>query len=618
MALEISDAELKELIDCLLQESTETVARAETNILKLEGDPSNKKSIEEVFRAVHTIKGSAAGVGLTGLSSFAHELENLLSEVKKGRTVTPALISVLLIGVDAIRRWFQEIARGNKENVDVQEALDALKSLTVEDELQQALSNSDDGIMFILDPKSGAPLSKPTALSDIGSPKKRVAPSPNPTQTATRTTGQDQTPATAQAGMPAPTRQEPKESPETETSNDDLVTLPMKKIESLLDLFGEQVILHSILENIKNDLDVEKDQAKRTIDLLSKITYNLQNAAMSLRLVSLRSFFMKMKRTVRDASIQLKKDVQLICEGEDTELDKHMADKLASFVTHMMRNSVDHGVEDSEKRIAAGKPAKGTIVMQAYLHGGFFYLSIVDDGGGINKAKVKEKAIRQGLISETQVLSEDEILQLIFEPGFSTKEQATELSGRGFGMDIALTEITRLHGTLTVSSEEGKSTEFLIRLPLTLAIFNGVAIRAGQDTFILPSSEVIDFEQLRGVENISLDPKRTLVNIKDRVMPLIPLAETLSMNRNAVEHRKKKQNTDLNSAGVAILVRKNGVDHALKVDELIGIQRVVLKNLGKELKGCPAVTGGAILSDGRVALILEAQKVLEIWEASVR
>ena len=256
--------------------------------------------------------------------------------------------------------------------------------------------------------------------------------------------------------------------------------------------------------------------------------------------------------------------------------------------------------------------------MQAYLHGGFFYLCIVDDGGGINKAKVKEKAIRQGLISETQVLSEDEILQLIFEPGFSTKEQATELSGRGFGMDIALTEITRLHGTLTVSSEEGKSTEFLIRLPLTLAIFNGVAIRAGQDTFILPSSEVIDFEQLRGVENISLDPKRTLVNIKDRVMPLIPLAETLSMNRNAVEHRKKKQNTDLNSAGVAILVRKNGVDHALKVDELIGIQRVVLKNLGKELKGCPAVTGGAILSDGRVALILEAQKVLEIWEASVR
>jgi two-component system chemotaxis sensor kinase CheA len=329
---------------------------------------------------------------------------------------------------------------------------------------------------------------------------------------------------------------------------------------------------------------------------------------------------MKMKRTVRDASTQLKKDVTLICEGEDTELDKHMADKLGQFVTHMMRNSVDHGVESSEVRIANGKSPRGTIVMRAYLHGGFFYLSIADDGGGINRAKVREKAVRQGLISESQTLTDDEILHLIFKPGFSTKEQATELSGRGFGMDIALTEITRLHGSLQVRSEEGKSTEFIIRLPLTLAIFNGVAIRAGEDTFLLPSSEVIDFAQLSGVEIISLDAKRTLVNIKDKVLPLIPLSETLRMNRNAAIENKKavSASKSLNNAGVAILVKKDGTDFALKVDELIGIQRVVLKNLGKELKGCPAITGGAILSDGKVALILESQKVLEIWESSVK
>ncbi len=455
--------------------------------------------------------------------------------------------------------------------------------------------------MFILDPKTGKEFTEPKPLNSVSSKVEQTMPS-----------------------TPPPRPPENKDPAETsESSGDDLVTLPMKKIEALLDLFGEQVIHHSILENIKNDLDTQKDTAKRTIDLLSKITYNLQNAAMSLRLVSLRSFFMKMKRTVRDASTQLKKDVNLICEGEDTELDKHMADKLGQFVTHMMRNSVDHGVETAEARIAKGKPARGTIVLKAYLHGGFFYLRISDDGGGINRAKVLEKAIRQGLISESQNLSDDEILHLIFKPGFSTKEQATELSGRGFGMDIALTEITRLHGSLQVRSEEGKSTEFIIRLPLTLAIFNGVAIRAGEDTFLLPSSEVVDFAQLTGVEKISFDSKRTLVNIKDKVLPLIPLAETLKMNRNAATESKKQATDNLtrnaiSSAGVAILVKKDGTDFALKVDELLGIQRVVLKNLGKELKGCPAVTGGAILSDGKVALILESQKVLEIWESSVK
>jgi two-component system chemotaxis sensor kinase CheA len=401
--------------------------------------------------------------------------------------------------------------------------------------------------------------------------------------------------------------------------------MPMRKIESLLDLFGEQVILHSILENVKNDLILNQDLAKHTIDQLSKITYNLQNAAMSLRLVSLRSFFMKMKRAVRDASTALNKDILFDVEGEDAELDKHMADKLGAFVTHMVRNSVDHGIEPADVRKAAGKNPRGHMIMKAYLHGGFFYLEILDDGGGINRERVRNKAVHQGLLSPDANPSDEDVLQLIFKPGFSTKDQATEMSGRGFGMDIALTEITRMHGNIHVTSEEGKNTRFVIRLPLTLAIFNGVVIRSGEDQFVVPSSEVLDFTQLTNIETVQLDSMRTLVNIKDQVIPLVPLQQALHMNRKDVIVRTRKAVTKVNenvtnnkSPAVALLVKRNGVTHALQVDELIGIRRVVLKNLGKELKSCPAVSGGAILSDGSVALVLETQKVLDLWDTAIK
>jgi two-component system chemotaxis sensor kinase CheA len=604
--MEMSKEDMQALIECFLQESAETVARAESNILRLEANPTDSKSIEEIFRAVHTIKGSSAGVGLSGLASFTHELESLLSQVKKGREVTPALISALLQGLDAIRRWIDEVQKGNKDNVDIEEALHAIKSLDAVEASENTKATPDDDIVFLFSPDTGECLKNPTPMNQL-----------EPAH------AQHQQHHQHRQRHPKPAAAHAEPAPPTEDPASDLVTMPMRKIESLLDLFGEQVILHSILENIKNDLVEKEDLAKHTIDQLSKITYNLQNAAMALRMVSLRSFFMKMKRAVRDATVALGKDIHFDVQGEDTELDKHMADKLASFVTHMVRNSVDHGIESAEVRAQAGKNPRGTIVMKAYLHGGFFYLEIVDDGGGINRARVKDKAIRQGLLSADSNPTDEEILQLIFAPGFSTKEQATELSGRGFGMDIAITEIHRMHGSIHVESEEGKSTRFVIRLPLTLAIFNGVVIRSGHDHFVVPSSEVIDFTKLANVETVHLDSMRSIVNIKDQVIPLVPLALALRMNRNAEGTVKippqRKTSAPVESQNeVALLVKRNGATHALQVDELVGIRRVVLKNLGKELKDCPAVSGGAILSDGSVALVLETQKVLDLWDACIR
>jgi two-component system chemotaxis sensor kinase CheA len=593
---------LAQLVDCLVEEAEALLGHTETSVLKLESRPNDVTLVQEIFRAVHTLKGSSASLGFAELASFAHEVESLLAEIKMGRKVTPTLVGVLLKCIDAFRGWFNLIRAGESgKSYDPSVAVNALRQLCEVEAKVGALNPPTKS-----EPQIPPPMAEPDIIfmDEVSIPETK---DPAPTQPSPEghvSTSSSERPSDDEA--------------DSKSDGNELVTLPLRKIETLLDLFGEQVILHSLLENVKDDLSQNAEMAKKTINQLSKITHQLQNAAMSLRMVSLRAFFVKMQRTVRDTSSQLGKSINLVVEGEDTELDKHMVDKLSGFATHLVRNSIDHGIEASEVRQAAGKSPQGNIELRAYIHGGFFYLEIKDDGQGINRARVKEKALRQGIIKDAERLSDADIINLIFHPGFSTKEQATEISGRGFGMDIVIHDVTRMHGSITLESVEGQNTRVVVRLPLTMAIFNGIVVKVGKERFIIPSSEVQDISRVAKDKCVSVASGENLVEIKSNMMPLIPIQRAVRFDSGGAVAGDSKRPSDDRTVGIAIEVTSKNKPYALLVDELIGLQRVVLKNLGKEVRNCPGVSGGAVLPDGSVALVLETDKVVDLYEQNFK
>ena len=373
------------------------------------------------------------------------------------------------------------------------------------------------------------------------------------------------------------------------------IRVPVAKVDQIINLVGELIITQSMLNQVAEDSETINDGALVTgLNLLQRTARDLQEAVMSVRMVPMDYVFSRFPRLVRDLAGKLDKDVELITEGKSTELDKGLTERIIDPLTHLVRNSLDHGIETPDRREAAGKSRTGRLTLSAQHQGGNILIEVIDDGGGLNRDKILEKARSSGL-SVSDSMSDDEVWQLIFAPGFSTAEAVSDVSGRGVGMDVVKRNIQAMGGHVEILSTPGQGTTTRIVLPLTLAILDGMSIKVGQEMFILPVSAVIESLQPRTEDLYSMAGGDVLLKVREDYLPVVAVHHALDV-ADAI--------TDPTRA-IAVIVQGEGRRYALLVDQLVGQQQVVVKNLETNYRKVPGVSAATILGDGSVALILD-------------
>lgn len=378
------------------------------------------------------------------------------------------------------------------------------------------------------------------------------------------------------------------------------------KLDELFDSVGELVIAQNFIAQNEKIRVIEDESISRTIETLSKITKRIQDRVMSLRMVAIRDTFDKMKRVVRDTSKKTGKELQLIVHGEETEIDKTMIDSLSDPLIHIIRNAIDHGLEaDAQERLSVGKNIEGTISLRAYHKSGSIVISVSDDGRGINKEKVFRKAVERGVIAGDENLSDSQIFALIMQPGFSTADAISDLSGRGVGLDVVKTSIEKLRGKIEIESKEGEGTTFSMVLPLTLAIIDGMLVQAAGEIYIIPTLSVVEsFRPEREIVH-AIKEKGEFVSLRGQHIPVIRLSDVFDLPTERIEPWE----------GILVCVETEAGRIAIMVDELVGRQQVVIKPLGKALAKLKEISGGAILGSGDIALILNVDELRPLIEA---
>jgi len=380
------------------------------------------------------------------------------------------------------------------------------------------------------------------------------------------------------------------------------IKVDLRKLDHLINVVGEMVIVHSMFQQA-----FHKNGGAKNFDhlfsQLQRIGKDIQESAMSLRMLPVGEVFQRFRRLVRDFSASKNKSIELIITGEDTELDKGVLEKIVDPLVHLIRNSIDHGIETPEERLSKGKPQKGTIHLSAYQMGDSVYIDVEDDGRGLNKEKILQKAISMGIISHsrTEDMTDDQIYSLIFQPGLSTADAVTDISGRGVGMDVVKNNIESLNGRIYIRTKQDEGTTISIKLPLTLAIIDGLTVLIGEEVFVIPITSVVESLRPNRMDVKSLNEKGEVINVRGEYIPLIRLYEILGITS------WMKNPWD----AIVIVTMHEGRKYGLLVDELMGEQQIVIKNLGSATPRVSGIGGGTILGDGRVALVLDVPGIVE-------
>ena len=565
----------QQLQSTFLAEAQDLLARAEQGCLLLESGGGDHAALEDIFRLAHNLKGSARAVGFMALSGFTHSFESLLLRLKeKTIALSPETVSLLLRCVDDLARQVRILPTDPAVTADPQ----------LEEALKAALSGR---------PPAPAARAAPPAPNDGLVLFEPQTPTPQP-------------PAPALA-EPADGSLRPKPlrpSRQAIQGGDDSIRVNLRRVEQLVNAVGELVILQSVLYEHRQHLPSQLLQT--TAVQLTKITREIQSLSMGLRMVALKPTFLKMHRIVRDSAAALGKTIQLVTSGDDTELDKTVVDCLGDPLVHMIRNSIDHGVETPAERAAAGKPELGTITLSAGHRGGRVMIEVKDDGRGLNIERIRAKAIEKGLIAPQAELSEKDLQALIFRPGFSTKAEVTDLSGRGVGMDVVKTNVEELlQGSVEVESKAGEGTLLRISLPLTLAIIEGMLVGSGSERYVVPLAHVHETLKFKLDERHVVSGTGEVLKLRGEVLPLHRLSSLLGRRPDA------KGDSALSGEEAAIVVRTGEKAFSIVVDRIIGRHQVVVKRLGDEANLGRGITGGAILGDGHAALILDLAELVE-------
>lgn len=576
-----------ELLQGFIDETTEHLQLIENGLIDWESSPDDLTIIDSIFRPFHTIKGVAGFLNLTDINNFSHMYEDVLDEVRKGKLkYSDSLADAIFKGVDALKQMIHALIDATKTGTYHGHSVDLEK-------FEQLVHHARFGGTEpnYENAEATAKLEKPKSSE----PAKNFDPSKT-------------TPATSNPSVKTSDKKQAEE-PEKERLTgtramtglkDSTLRVSTLKMDSLIDLVGELVVTQNmVVQNnvIKNSADKRLQQ---DVGQLKRITSNLQDLSMSLRMVPIKDTFQKMHRIVRDLARKSGKKIVLEVYGEETEIDRNMVDELYDPLVHMIRNNCDHGIEAPDVRRARGKNETGTITLNAYYKGGMVVIEVTDDGNGIDVNYIRKRALEKGLCKESDKLSEQDILNFIFASGFSTSETVTDVSGRGVGMDVVKRAITNLRGNIEIQTKVGKGTTFTLRLPLTLAIIDGVIVELGSEKYIIPTvsikeSLVVKKEQLNKIAG-----KGETVFIRNKVLPLIRVGHHFGIP-DAVENPWE---------GLIIIVESDKQEAALLVDKMIDKQEIVIKSLGESLSKLEGIAGGAILSDGTVGLIIDVPTLL--------
>lgn len=546
-------------------ESQEHLQNIELGVLILEEHPTDLATLNSIFRAFHTFKGGSGFLNLRPINRLAHELESLLDLAREGRLVIDSdVINLILAGGDTLKRFVGEIEhrlQGGAEGVPIDiPTSDLLR------QVRQLLEATESG-----------------SLAVVGSAGE--------VSVEGRETAAQVRPVAEAASGPGPVM----EKHGVATS----VKVDIQKLDGLVDLVGEMVIAQSQVFQDTQLMGGESQQLARNLAQLGRITKELQRVAMSLRMVPIRSSFQKMNRLVRDLARKAGKQVDLRLSGEETELDRTIVEEIGDPLIHMIRNSVDHGIEPAEVRLAQGKSPQGTVHLRAFHRGGNIVIEIEDDGAGLSRDRIRAKAIEKGILRPGAEPPDSEIFQLIFAPGFSTAEKVTDISGRGVGMDVVRRNIEKLRGRVEIQSQPGRGSTFTLHLPLTLAIIDGMIVGVGGQRIIVPTLSVRESFRPSADQISTLRGEAEMMLVRGHLLPVVRLGRLFHARRG------NDQGTE-----IAMVVESNRGVRCLMVDELLGKQEVVIKSLGETFKANPLLAGAAILGDGRVGLILDVDALV--------
>ena len=698
--------DVSQYLEIFIEETKEHLQSLNEQLLILEKEPENADTINEIFRAAHTLKGMAGTMGYKRMQNLTHNMENIFSEIRNGKmSVTATIVDLLFKGLDALENYLSNISttgdEGTEEYTEIISQLDvclkqglgelpaataapAAAAVAVEEKkeaasedaakekyrafkyadhekhaMNEAISNGEHayGITVFIQETCllkaaraflvfktleglGTVIKSEPAVQDIEDERfdfdfsmvlitkenldtvKKAIMSVSevdsvymsevkaeeivmPKEEVVEKKAETASAAATAAAPAAQAAQEKK--PATQTSKPVVnrsVRVDIEKLDDLMNLVSELIIAKNGLVSINNADDATKQTNSgfnEQIEYLERITTNLHTSVMKVRMVPLESVVNRFPRMIRDLSKKLDKKMELYISGEDTELDRTVIDEIGDPLLHLLRNAADHGLESNEERAALGKPETGSIILNAFQEGNNVVIEVKDDGGGINAQKIKEKAIAKGTITAEQgdAMSDKEIIDLLFRPSFSTAEKISDVSGRGVGLDVVKTKIESLGGDVEVRTTLGQGSNFIIRLPLTLAIIQSLMVELGNEKYAIPLGSIQTIEDVP-VSDVKYVQTKEVINLRGTVIPLIRLNEVLDVESS------KAQDENL----TVVIVTKGDKLAGFVVDNLIGQQEIVIKSIGKYINNSKMISGATILGDGEVALILDVNTLV--------
>ncbi|BBJ27970.1 chemotaxis protein CheA [Athalassotoga saccharophila] len=647
--------DMSQYLGIFVEESKENIQSLNDSILELESNPESKNAIDEIFRLMHTLKGTSATMGFQRMSKLCHTLESKLDEVRSGKKrVDESLIDELLSGLDRLNEAIENIEKGGDDSpvekdgkvidnaqpvenpkseavipdsvfdvaknaiqngFDVQQiTIDLIKDATMKSARMYIVFKriEEDGSQIIYSDPSVEDIEKENfdrrvklvvitkrSLAEMRESISNVSEIENVSIEKFQMKKEEK--------KEVPTSKIEPEKSDTQIQNENekrraklakSVRVDVEKLDSLMNLMAELVISRSrIEETLKQYRIKEMDES---LSQLSRITLDLQSTVMKIRMIPVSFVFERFPRTVRDLSKSMNKKVELIIEGEETELDRTVADEIGEPLTHLIRNAIDHGIESEEERINLGKPPVGTIKLSAHQEGDSVIIEVSDDGRGFDKDKILKKAIEKGIVQEYEAakMTTEEILNITFLPGFSTNDVSTEVSGRGVGMDVVKNVVESLNGSVYLESVEKKGSKVTIRLPLTLSIIQVLLVEICKQIYAIPISVIDSTLSIKSEELKDLEGMKTAI-VRNELVPLIDMREYFGGEIVS------------NSRAELVVAKYKGKKYGLIVDRLIRQQDIVIKALGKFFKDTREFSGGAILGNGSIALIIDVPSLVE-------
>ena len=637
----------------------------ESNLLKLEQGEHDSELLNAIFRAIHSIKGSSGTFGFNEIAQFTHILETLLDEIRKGkRAIIPTTINVLLESVDCLRHMLSSAQ--NSSALDLAQVTDMAQRISALNQIDSTETTEFIAPMVAPTRESvfritfrpfpqffhtgNDPLNLFRLLETMGELESEVDFSHLPVLAeldpencylgwqmtlkteASRADIEDvfdwvvddcefelieelapgielnsrtSTPSAPQAQISDDKRLHNRRQSDADRFDSSAISINVSttKVDRLINMVGELVITQSMLNQIGTHFDMSKLALfQDSLVQLERNTRELQESVMSIRMVPISYVFNRYVRMVRDMAAQLDKKIELKISGEQCELDKSLIEKIVDPLTHLIRNSIDHGIENPDLRRQMGKPEQGTIWLHAEHSSGSVAITLRDDGEGLNHEKVRAKAIEQGLLEAHATLTSEQVEQLIFMPGFSTAKTVSDISGRGVGLDVVRSNIQSIGGTVDANSVSGRGTQFTLRVPLTLAILDGLLVGVGEEIFILPLMQVIESLRPRREDIKTVAGDSQILHIRDEYLSVVSLHELFSLP-NAISSPWQ---------GILVLLEADGTRFALLVDGLVNQQQVVMKSLESNYQKVDGMLGATILGDGKVALILDVTALLRL------